>query len=163
VTRHETKVLHVPGRRTSDSSLLFVVNRLAIEFFPLGVCSVNGDGARFPIRRNRDPAIPADLSILHRGDVVGPVVHHFIGNGVVRQIPLHGVGFPIELADPNAVRGFSILVYAFHSDLNFVLLLRISDRGVFAHPRHELRLRLIELPCAHVRIGRKTSCCCRKR
>src|SRR6266513_4830586 len=143
--------------------LRLVVHGFAFELLPLRVCSVDGHRARFPIRRNRDPAIPADLSILHRGDVVSPIVYHSVGDGVIRQIPFHRVGFPIELADPNAVRRCPILVYAVHSDLNFVLLLRVSDRGVFAHPRHELRFRLIELPRAHVRVGRKTSCCCRKR
>src|SRR6266480_5185369 len=143
--------------------LRLVVHGLALELLPLRVCSVNGDRARFAIRRNRDPATPADLSILHRGDVVSPIVYHSVSDGVIRQIPFHRVGFPIPLADPNAVRRLPVLVYAVHRDLNFVLLLRVSDRGVFAHPRHELRLRLIELPRAHVRVGRKTSCCCRKR
>src|SRR6266403_3226030 len=143
--------------------LRLFVNGLALELLPLRVGSVDGHRARFPIRRNRDPAIPADLSIPHRGDVVSPIVYHSVGDGVIRQIPFHRVGFPIELADPNAVRRFPILVYALHGYLNFVLLLRVSDRGVFSHPRHELRLRLIELPCAHVRVRRKTGCCCRKR
>src|SRR5439155_4574135 len=143
--------------------LRLVINGLAAELLPIRACPVNSDRARFSIRRNSDPAIPADLSILHRGDIVGPIVYHSVSDGVIRQIPFHGVGFPIELADPHAVRRFPILVYAVHSDLNFVLLLRVSDRGVFAHPGHELRFRLIEPPCAHVRVGRKTSYYCRKR
>src|SRR5439155_2177061 len=127
------------------------------------VRSVHGDLSRVAIRRDGYFSCPADLSILHRGDVVSSIIYHSVSDGVIRQIPFHGVGFPIPLADPNAVRRFTILVYAVHRDLNFVLLLRVSDRGVFAHPRHELRLRLIELPCAHVGVGRKTSCGCHKR
>ena len=143
--------------------LRLVVNGLAFELLPVRVCTVNGDRARFAVGRDRDSARPHRLSILHRGDVVGPIIYYSVSDGVIRQIPFHRVGFPIELADPNAVRRFPILVYALHGDLSFVLLLRVSDRGVFAHPGHELRLRLIELPRAHVRVGRKTSCCCHKR
>src|SRR6266536_1338308 len=153
-------------RHSADSLpryLRLVVNDLGFELLPLCVCSVNGDRARFAIGRDGDSPCPADLSILHRGDVVSPIIYHSISNGVIGQISFHRVGFPIPLADPNAVRRFSILVDAVHGDLNFVLLLRVNDRVVFAHPRRELRLRLIELPCAHLRVGRKTSCCCRKR
>src|SRR5437870_5414052 len=79
------------------TSLRLVVNGLAFELLPVRVCSVDGDRARFAIRRDGDLPCPTDLSILHHGDVVGPVVYHFVGDGVIRQIPFYRVGFPIEL------------------------------------------------------------------
>src|SRR6266566_9965962 len=64
-----------------SAALRLIVKGLAAKLLPLRVCPVNGDRARFAIRRNRDPAIPADLSILHRGDVVSSVVYHSVGDG----------------------------------------------------------------------------------
>ncbi len=137
---------------------MFIVNGLAAELLSVGAGSIDRDRPRFAIRRDSDRPRPGDFPIFHRGDVVGPVVYDFVGGRAPGHIPFRGVGLPIPLADPDAVGRFPILVHAVHGHLDLVPLPCVNDRRVLAHPRHELRLRLIELPRPHLRAGRKTGC-----
>src|SRR5207244_11478183 len=102
---------------------------------------------------------PMSVSLRPSGSVICPLALHFVSVEIPRQISLRRVGFSIELSDPDAMRRFSILVHAIHSHLDFVPLLGVSDRRVLAHARREFRLRLIEFPCADVRVSRKTTRC----
>src|SRR3984893_5701786 len=97
--------------------LRLIVNGLAFELLSVRACPVHGDRARFAVFGNLDPARPNDLAILPRSDVVGPVVHDFVGGGAPRQISFRRISFPVELADPNAVRRFPIFVCAAARDL----------------------------------------------
>ena len=76
--------------------LHLVVNGFGVELFPCRVRPVNGDGARFAVGRDRNLPAPEDLSVLHRADVVSPIVDHFVGDGVVGEVSFHRISFAIE-------------------------------------------------------------------
>src|SRR5260370_13014972 len=59
--------------------LLLVVNGLAFELFPVRACTVKGDRARFAIRCDGDFSRPDGFAVFHGGDVVGPIIYHFVG------------------------------------------------------------------------------------
>src|SRR5947207_4217354 len=149
--------------RERSAALFLIVNSLGFELLPVRVRTINRDGPRFTIRRDRALALGEHFSAFHRRNPVGVVVHNFVGRRVPSKVPLHLIGFAISLAHPDAVPRFPILIYTVHRYLHFVLHLGVHDRVVLPHSGCQLRLRFIELPRTHMRIGRKTSCYRQKR
>src|SRR3984893_372439 len=140
-----------------NSNLRLIVNGFRFELLTVRACPFRGDGPRFTIRRDRALAIGEHFSTFHCRDLVGVVVHNFVGRRVPGKVPLRLIRFAVGHAHPDAVRRFPILVHAGHLYLEFVLLLGVNDRRVLVHPGRDFRLRFIELPRPHVRIHHR--CC----
>src|ERR1700730_1356532 len=135
-----------------NSNLRLIVNGFRFELLTVRACPFRGDGPRFTIRRDRALAIGEHFSTFHCRDLVGVVVHNFVGRRVPGKVPLRLIRSPAGRAPPDAARRFPILVHAGHLYLEFVLLLVVNDRHVLIHPRRDFRLRFIQLPRAHVRV-----------
>src|ERR1700693_5908896 len=118
--------------------LHLVVNGFAAEFLSLHADSVNRDGARFSILRDSDLSLPHQLSYTQRLNIISMIVDHPVADSVVSQISLHRVSFAVELADPDAVCRFPILICPVDGNFDFVTLFGVNDRVVLPHCRWEI-------------------------
>ena len=133
--------------------LLLVVDGGVGEFFALGVCPGDGNGAALAIGRDNQSAGHGDFAGFLHGHLQVVIVDFPVGAHVLRGVAGDGIIFVVELAGPLVVGGLTIRVDSVDCDFDAVTGRRVDDGLVLGRAWGDLRFALVQLPGAHLRAG----------
>src|SRR6267154_1450442 len=143
-----------PSPVLSAQRLLLLVDCGGLHLFAFSVRSAGGHRPRLAVSRNGNAARDRILAVLFVNHRQGVIVNLRIRACVGRRITRHRTVFPVELAGPFTVRGFTVATDAVHRNFHAVARRLIHDGSIFYGSGAYLRLGLIQFPCAHVCVVR---------
>ncbi|MBZ5645577.1 MAG: hypothetical protein LAO19_22715, partial [Acidobacteriia bacterium] len=117
--------------------------------------SADREGAALAIRRDNHFTGQSNFTALLGCQLQRMVVDLFERPGVGRWVACNGIVLAVELASPLAMRGVSFTVDTVHRTFHAVADGLILNGQILGEPGIDLRLRLVELPCSQVQVGRE--------